>query len=198
MSHASPLAVWLKCKPTRLFCKMNMSKSHQVQQQSGCCRLRLVSLINCILIKREVFIIEILRDHDDGILMFMFIAPVVHHRTAITWKYLSYLHLCCASTWDASWLAWESAVDGRWWEADRFAACIWNLLQSRRAEKSHGLNMWRKRPGPCCCPAQLWLQGVAEIHKPCPLALSSTLSASHHPPGSSHGPEILALPLQHK
>lgn len=105
-------------------------------------------------------VIDIWNNYEDSILMPMFIAPIMHCRTAITNQsipfsiaYFLYFYLGCIAVHIKNW----------------FAASVWNILQGRKAEKTHSLNMWRKRPGPCCRPAQL--QGVAEIHKHCPLAL---------------------------
>lgn len=93
-------------------------------------------------------------NYEDGILMPMLIAPTLHCRTAITNQsipfsiaYFLHFYLGCIAVHIKS---------------------VW-LTDSRDMPDCSGLNMWRKRPGPRCRPAQL--QGVAEIHKHCPLAL---------------------------
>lgn len=63
------------------------------QKDTAFSRLTLAPWLNCMIIRKEVFLIE-MKDCKEGILMLMLIAPVVHCRAAITCKHLPYMHLC--------------------------------------------------------------------------------------------------------
>ena len=78
------------------------------QKDTAFSRVTLAPWLNCMIIRKEVFLIE-MKDCKDGVLMLMFIAPVMHCRAAITCKHLPYMHLCCAFVRDARWL-WSSRM----------------------------------------------------------------------------------------
>lgn len=181
MNNISPLAAWSKCKPVPLFCRMNMSYCRcRGQQETVYGRLRLAAQMNWGIIRRAVSVTETWRGYLFKRKHF-YVNAHCSGGTAITCKRLSNLHLCHTTIreCDALWCAGDRRLAVLWYGGLVSCVPLWNANRGQEAEKGHSVNMWTKKPKPCCRPARAVAPGWCA--KPIKLAPPEHSAALYQP-----------------